>query len=73
MTPIQKLANRIPAAYRGLIYDVVSGAVAVEVALDAVGWGLVPDGPMEKALLVASFLGLRIARARTTDQIVVRS
>lgn len=72
MTPIQRLAERIPAKYRGLIYDVVSGAVAVEVALDAVGWGLIPDGPMEKALMVASLLGLRIARAKTTDVVVVR-
>lgn len=73
MTPIQKLAERIPAKYRGVIYDVLSAAVFAEVALDSVGWGIIPDGPMDKALSVAALLGLRIARAKTTDVLVVRA
>lgn len=66
------VVDRIPARYRGAIYATLSTVYAVEVALDLVDWGVIPDDIQAKALLVLGSLGFALAKHNTTDIVVVR-
>lgn len=55
----------IPAPARKAIYTVVAAVATVEAALDAVGWGVIPDAIQAKALFVASALGFTLAASNT--------
>ena len=59
------IATRIPPKIRKTIYAVLGAVAAVELALDGVGWGLIPDEPQGKALSVLAALGFTIAFTNT--------
>lgn len=71
MTPAE-LIDSIPAAARKWIYGVLGVVHGTEVALDLVGWGLVPDELQLKVITVLTALGFGLAFRKTTDEIVVR-
>lgn len=55
----------IPAPARKAVYTVLAAVSAVELALDAVGWGVVPADLQGKALVVLSALGFTLAAGNT--------
>jgi hypothetical protein len=59
------IATKIPPKIRKAIYAVLGVVAAVELALDGVGWGLIPDEPQGKALSVLAALGFYIAVSNT--------
>lgn len=59
------IRDLIPAAYRKAIYTVFAAVMAVELALDMVGWGFVPSDIQGKAAIVAGALGFTLAAGNT--------
>lgn len=59
------LRDLIPAPIRKVIYVTLAAVSSVELALDAVGWGLVPAVTQGKVLVVLSALGFTLAAGNT--------
>ena len=59
------IRDLIPAPARKVIYTVLAAAASVELALDAVGWGLVPPVTQGKVLVVLAALGFSLAAGNT--------
>jgi hypothetical protein len=59
------IRDLIPARWRKVVYTVLAAVSSVELALDAVGWGLVPAEMQGKALIVLSALGFTLAAGNT--------
>lgn len=55
----------IPARYRKIIYSVLAAVNAVEVALDAAGWGFVSSEVQGKFAIFAGVLGFTLASVNT--------
>jgi len=55
------IRDLIPARARQVLYTVLAAVSAVELALDGVDWGLIPDGPQGKAITVLAALGFTLA------------
>lgn len=55
----------LPAPVRKVIYTVIAAVTFIEGALDAVGWGVIPNDVQAKALFVAATLGLTMAASNT--------
>lgn len=55
----------IPAKYRKLIYTILAAVYGTELALDLVGWGVVPADVQGKAAIVAGALGFTLAAGNT--------
>ncbi len=62
------LRDLLPAKVRKVIYTVLAAASTIELALDTVGWGLVPNDVQGKALVVLSALGFTLAAGNTTTR-----
>jgi len=65
---MKKLAEMIPAKWRKRIYTVLYVASGVELALDAVDWGLVDDVTQGKVLTLLGLLGFGMAAANTNKK-----
>lgn len=59
------LRDLIPAPARKILYAVLAAVSSIELALDAVGWGLVPADTQGKILAVFSALGFTLAAGNT--------
>lgn len=59
------LRDLIPARARKVIYAVLAVASSIELALDLVGWGVVPADVQGKILVVAGALGFTLAAGNT--------
>ena len=59
------IRDLIPAPARKVIYTVLAAMSSVELALDAVGWGLVPADVQGKVLVVLAALGFSLAAGNT--------
>ena len=59
------ILTMIPAAYRKFIYTAFATVMGVELALDLVGWGLVPADAQGKVAIVAGALGFTLAASNT--------
>ena len=66
-----KIADYLPAKYRKFIYTCFASIAPVEGLLDTVGWGLLTVEQLAVILGVSAVLGFGLARANTTDIIVV--
>ena len=62
------LRDLIPTRARKVIYDVLAAVFGVELALDLVGWGLIPSDLQAKLVIVAGALGFALAGANTTPK-----
>ena len=62
------IRDLIPARARQIIYTVVAVVSSAELALDAVGWGLVPADIQGKVLVVLSALGFTLAAGNTNTR-----
>lgn len=59
------LRDLIPARARKAIYNVLAAVFGVELALDLVGWGVIPADVQGKIVIVAGALGFALASANT--------
>ena len=59
------IQDLIPAKYRKAIYTLFAAVMGVELALDLVGWGLVPADVQGKVAIVAGALGFTLAAGNT--------
>lgn len=62
------LQDLIPAPARKIIYTALAAVSSVELALDAVGWGVVPAEVQGKVLVVLSALGFTLAAGNTNKE-----
>ena len=65
MSPITP-AQAIPPNIRAAIYSILVTLNAIELVLDASGYGLIPEGPQAVALGILGVLGFGMARANTS-------
>lgn len=65
MSPIT-LAQAIPPNIRAAIYSILVTLNAIELVLDASGYGLIPEGPQAVVLGILGVLGFGLARANTS-------
>lgn len=63
------IRDLIPARARKIIYTVLAAVSSVELALDAVGWGVIPAVTQGKVLVVLSALGFTLAAGNTPRKI----
>jgi hypothetical protein len=56
MEPIEGGADWIPQRVRAYLYRIYAAAVGVELALEAVGWGVIPDDVQGKLAVVVGLL-----------------
>lgn len=61
--------RHIPTKVRKALYEGIRIVSAVELALDVVGWGLVPTDIQAKVLIVLATLGFSIAAANTAPKV----
>lgn len=61
-----KAFQRIPRKIREIIYDVFAAVMGVELALDAIDAGVIPDRAQLIIFTVAGALGLTVARSNVT-------
>lgn len=59
------LRDLLPAPVRAVIYHTLTVVFALELALDLVGWGLIPTDLQAKLVIVAGALGFALAGANT--------
>lgn len=59
------IRDLIPAPARKIIYTVLAAVSSIELALDAVGWGVIPAVTQGKVLVVLSALGFTLAAGNT--------
>ena len=60
------IRDLIPAPSRNVIYTTIAAVSAVELALDGVGWGLIPNDVQGKAISVLAALGFTLAAGNVT-------
>ena len=63
------LHDLIPARARKAVYNVLASVFGVELALDVVGWGLIPTDLQAKLVIVAGLLGFALAGANTAPKV----
>lgn len=59
------LRDLIPARYRKIVYTILATGMSTELALDMVGWGIVPSDMQSKVVIVAGALGFTLAAGNT--------
>lgn len=59
------LRDLLPARARKAVYNVLGSLMGCELALDLVGWGVVPTELQSKIVIVAGALGFALAGANT--------
>lgn len=60
------LFQRIPRKVREVIYDVFAAVMAIELGLDAINAGVIPERPQLIIVTVAGTIGLTVARSNVT-------
>lgn len=69
MNPIS-LAQAIPARARAAIYSILVSLFAIELVLDASGYGLIPADAQEVVVGILGVLGFGLARSNTSTIVV---
>lgn len=65
MRGAMNIVDQIPPKARRIIYRVLAIATAVELALDNVGWGLIPNDLQAKLVSILVALGFGLALRNT--------